>query len=112
MRVVSFVRGVVCLGKRVVMRWARAVGASAEVDGGKAGKVRGTLVVWRDSRGSGGSRRRRGREALIDTPWRAVRREEVWEGRWKLVVGPEAGVLKDEAAKLLDGVKRSPSLVS
>lgn len=104
MRVVSFVRGVVCLGKSVVMRWARAAGASVEVEAEKEGNVVGMVVVWRDSRGRGGSRRRRGREALTETPWRAVRREVE---RVKLVIGPDDGVVKDCAAKLLDGVKRS-----
>jgi hypothetical protein len=112
MRVVSFVRGVVCLGKRVAMRWARAAGASVDVEAEKEGKAVDTLVVWRDSRERGGSRRRRGREELIDTPWRAVRREELDEDRGKLLVGPDAGVVKDGAAKLLDGVRRSLSLVS
>ena len=112
MCVVSFVRGVVCFGKSVEMRWARAAGASVAVDVEKGGKVLGTLFACRVSRESGGSRRRRGREELTDTPWCAVRLEELLEERVKLVVGPEAGTLNDGAAKLLDGVKRSSSLVS
>lgn len=112
MCVVSFARGVVCLGKSVAMRWARAARASFDVDAEKDGNIRGTLFACRDSRASGGSRRRRGRVGLIETPWRADRVEGLLADRVKLVDGPDAGALKDDTAKLLEGVKRSSSLMS
>jgi hypothetical protein len=108
MRVVSFVRGVVCLGKSVDTRRARAAGASVDVDAEKEGKVLGMLFMFWDSRERGESRRRRGRVELMETPCCAVRLEE----RTKLVDGPDVGVLKDDAAKLLAGVKLSSWLVS
>ena len=49
---------------------------------------------------------------LIGTPWRAVRVERLLEDRVKLVDGPEAGALKDDTAKLVDGVNEVSSLVS
>ena len=49
---------------------------------------------------------------LIETPWRADRVEGLLADRVKLVDGPDAGALKDDTAKLLEGVKRSSSLMS
>lgn len=66
----------------------------------------------RDSRGSGTPMRSRGRDELTEAPWRTGRLAEGPDARKKLVVGPDAGVLNEFAAMLLDGVKCSVSLGS
>ena len=97
MRAVNFVRGAISFGNSVVMRCARAVGAWFAVDLENGGKARAMLDVRRDSRGSGAPIRSRGRDELTDAPWWTDRLEEGPAARVKLVVGPDAGVLKEVA---------------
>ena len=107
MRAVHFMRGATSLGNIVDMRCARAVGAWVAVDLEKAGKAAVKIDAWRDSRGRGGPMRRRGRDGFVDALCRDVRLGEVLEADMKLVVGPDAGVLKEGTVMLLDGVKCS-----
>lgn len=112
MRAVNFVRGAMSLGNRVEMRWARAAGAWVAVGLENGGKDVVMFDVYRDSWARGASMRRRGRGGLTDALWRAVRLEALLADDATLVEGPDAGALKEAAAKLLDGVKRSSSLGS
>ena len=112
MRAVNFVRGAMSLGNRVEMRWARAAGAWVAVGLENGGKDVVIFDVYRDSWARGASMRRRGRGGLTDALWRAVRLEALLADDATLVEGPDAGALKEAAAKLLDGVKRSSSLGS
>lgn len=107
MRAVHLARGTRSLGNIVDMRCSRATGACVAVDLEKAGKAAAILDAWRDSRGSGGPMRRRGRDEFTGALWRVVRLGETLEADMTLVVGPDAGVLKEDAAMLFDGVKCS-----
>lgn len=108
----NFVRDPRVLGIMVDTRCARAAGACVAVDLENAGKAVVMCEAWHDWRESGAPMRRRGREGLLFAPWRGGRLEELLGATTKLVEGPDAGVLKEGAARLFDGVKCSLSLGS
>jgi hypothetical protein len=112
MRAESFVHCEGVGGKSVRIRVVRAAGARAFVVEEKEGNASSAREAWRCWRGRGGSRRRTGRVVVV-----LLSREErrgvllrVERGRIERVEGYAP---KDSAtAKLLEGVRRSASLLS